>query len=88
LSCTVNVASPLRDYTGGAATVSAQGATLEEVLLDLDRRFPGMRFRIIDEQQRIRRHMRIFIASREAHELATPVGRNEPVHLICALSGG
>ena len=88
LSCTVNVASPLRDYTGGAATVSAQGATLEEVLLDLDRRFPGMRFRMIDEQQRIRRHMRIFIASREAHELATPVGRNEPVHLICALSGG
>lgn len=88
MNCTVNVASPLRDYTGGAATVSARGATLAEILLDLDRRFPGMRFRMIDEQQRIRRHIRIFIASREAHELAAPVAADEPVHLLCALSGG
>jgi len=84
----VHVPSPLRDYTHGAATVRADGATLAEVLGDLDRRFPGMRFRMLDEQQRIRPHIRMFIASSEARSLDERVGPGETVHLICALSGG
>ena len=47
---TVRVASPLRSYTRGAATVQAAGSTLAEVLADLDARYPGMRFRMIDER--------------------------------------
>lgn len=84
----VNVASPLRSYTSGASSVPADGATLEEVLADLERRFPGMRFRMIDEQGRIRRHIRLFVNTREATDLATPVASADVVHLICALSGG
>jgi sulfur-carrier protein len=87
-NCTVRVASPLRSYTDGASSVAAKGATLAEVLADLDRRFPGMRFRMIDEQDRIRRHIRLFVNTREANRLDEPVRRDDTIHLVCALSGG
>jgi sulfur-carrier protein len=87
-SVTVAIASPLRSYTNGAASVRASGATVAEVLADLDGRYPGMRFRMVDEQDRIRRHVRVFVNEREAPTLAEPVARGDQVHLICALSGG
>jgi len=88
MSCTVRIASPLRSYTNGAASVAASGSTVADVLADLDRRYPGMRFRMIDEQDRIRRHVRVFINDREAATLAETVASGDHVHLICALSGG
>ena len=88
MSCVVRIASPLRSYTGGAASVTAAGATLREVLADLDRRFPGIRFRMIDEQDAIRRHIRLFVNTTEAKNLSQPVHSGDTVHLICALSGG
>lgn len=88
MKCTVRIASPLRSYTNGASTVEASGATLFDVLADLDRRFPGIRFRMIDEQDRIRRHIRLFVNTREANALSEPVEPADTVHLICALSGG
>lgn len=84
----VHVASPLRSYTGGAVRVTAQGGTLAEILRDLDSRYPGMRFRMIDEQDRIRRHIRLFVNTEEATDLSAPVKGGDEVHLICALSGG
>ena len=87
-ACTVRIASPLRSYTGGAAKVAADGATLAEVLADLDRRFPGIRFRMIDEQDAIRPHIRLYVETREVKSLSDPVGARETVHVICALSGG
>ena len=84
----INIASPLRSYTQGAATVSAEGGTVAEVLLDLERRYPGMRFRMIDEQSRVRQHIRIFVNTQAVSDLSTPVASEAVVHLICALSGG
>ena len=88
VDCTVRIGSPLRSYTHGASSVGAAGATVAEVLADLDRRYPGMRFRMIDEQDRIRRHIRVFVDDREAATLAEPVTGGDQIHLICALSGG
>ena len=88
MSCTVRVASPLRSYTNGAASVEAQGATIGAVLVDLEQRFPGMRFRMIDEQDRVRRHVRIFVNTHETVDLSAPVREDDVVYLICALSGG
>jgi sulfur-carrier protein len=85
---TVHVASPLRSYTLGAQSVSAAGATVAQVLADLEQRFPGMRFRMIDEQGRIRQHIRIFVNTTGVEDLSAPVARHDVVHLICALSGG
>ncbi len=88
MNCPVRIPSPLRSYTSGASCVVADGATLEAILAYLDRRYPGIRFRMIDEQQRIRPHMRLFVNSLAATTLQQPVGPGDTVHVICALSGG
>lgn len=88
MSCTVRVASPLRSYTRNVASVTTQGNNLREVLADLDRQFPGMRFRMIDEQDRIRQHIRLYVNTTMASDLSASVAPGDTVHLICALSGG
>jgi sulfur-carrier protein len=88
VGCTVRIASPLRSYTAGAATLTARGGTLAEVLDSLEQRCPGIRFRMIDEQDRIRPHMRLFVNASEARELSAAVRNGDTVHVICALSGG
>jgi molybdopterin converting factor small subunit len=81
------IASPLRPYTG-ADEVELQGATLGALLDDLDRRFPGIRFRIVDEQDRIRRHMRFFVNGEPIFDLAQQVAPSDEVSMVQALSGG
>jgi len=83
----VGIPSPLRDYTG-AAEVEADGATLDELLRDLDRRHPGFRFRVVDEQDRIRPHMRFFVDGELATELGRRLEAAQSVQLVQALSGG
>jgi len=88
MACRVHVASPLRSYTAGASRVEASGASVADILADLDRRYRGIRFRIIDEQNRIRPHIRIFVNDSETTRLGEAVRESDEVHLICALSGG
>ena len=83
----VTIPSPLISYTG-RRNVSADGATLAKVLTDLDRQFPGLRFRMIDEQDQLRPHMRVFVGRQELHDLATPLEPAATLHIIQALSGG
>ncbi len=85
---TVRSASPLRSYTAGAAAVRAAGDTAAQLLADLERHHPGIRFRMIDEQDRIRPHIRLYAGSRELYGLDEALGRDEVLHVICALSGG
>ena len=66
----------------------ALGATLGELLDDLDARFPGIRFRIIDEQEKVRRHMRFFINGEPVFSLDHPVVPADEVCMVQALSGG
>ena len=83
----VLIASPLVSYTG-ADKVEARGATLGDLLDDLDARFPGIRFRMIDEQNRIRKHIRVFINGEQARDLAHGVRPADQVCIVQALSGG
>jgi hypothetical protein len=57
----VAIPTPLRSYTAHAALVEACGATVRELLAGLDRHHPGIRFRMIDEQDGIRPHVKIFV---------------------------
>ena len=88
MSITVKIAGPLRSYTGGQNSVNGAGTTVGEVLANLEQRYSGMRFRMIDEQNRIRQHIRLFVNTSEVKELDQPVRDGDTVHLICALSGG
>ncbi|HEV2054632.1 MAG TPA: MoaD/ThiS family protein [Methylomirabilota bacterium] len=84
----VFIASPLYSYTGGRGEVEGTGATVAEMLADLDRRFPGIRRRIVDEQDRVRPHMRIYVGTEAAPDLDQPVRPSQEVHILQSLSGG
>jgi len=68
--------------------VEAAGDTLAALLEDLDRRYPGIRFRMIDEQDGIRRHVRVFVNGEQVGALATKVSADDEVMIVQALSGG
>ena len=84
----VAIPTPLRSYTLGEATVEADGRTVAELLRDLDARYPGIRFRMIDEQDSIRPHMRIFVNGEQVWRLDTPLAASDRVQILQALSGG
>jgi molybdopterin converting factor small subunit len=84
----VFVPTPLRSYTGQQACVEAQGSTVNELLADLERRYPGIRFRMIDEQDAIRPHIRIFVNAEQTLDLGAPLGPADEVQILQALSGG
>ena len=80
--------SPLADYTAHRREVEAEGATLAELLGDLDRRYPGIRFRIIDEQDAIRPHIKIFVNRELVRALDRALAATDEVLVVAALSGG
>ena len=84
----VRIPTPLRSYTAQAAVVAAAGATVDEVLVDLNRQYPGLRFRVVDEQGRLRSHMKVFINKDLVRDLTTAVAEEDEVTLMQALSGG
>ena len=84
----VLIPSQLIAYTDGATRVQAEGGTVEAALDDLDRRFPGLKFRVIDEQDRIRRHMRIFVGMDEARDVRRTLSPGDELMIFGALSGG
>ncbi len=83
----VMMPSALRSYTG-AGEVEAEGETLAALLDDLDRRYPGIRFRVVDEQDRIRRHIRFFINGEQSFDLALKLEPDAEIYIVQALSGG
>jgi molybdopterin converting factor small subunit len=83
----VLIPSALHSYTG-RPWVEAGGATVAEVFADLDRQFPGIRFRMVDEQARLRRHIRVFYRREMVFDLATPLSADGELLIVQALSGG
>lgn len=84
----VYIPSPLRSYTAQRDEVEAAGATVAELLDDLNRQFPGIRFRMIDEQDAIRQHMRIFVNGEQISGLNVSLRASDEVQILQALSGG
>ena len=84
----VRIPTPLRSYTGGAANVDADGATVRELLDDLDRRYPGIAFRVVDEQGALRTHMSVWLDGERCRDLSATVDGLDEVVLMQALSGG
>ena len=84
----VYVPTPLRSYTDDVARVQAEGETLASVLDDLDERYPGLRFRIIDEHDRVRQHIKLFVGEKPVEDLGRQLAEKDALHIICALSGG
>ena len=83
----VLIPSPLVSYTRKKEVI-ARGATLGEMMLDLERQFPGIRFRMIDEQDRVRAHMRIFVNGEQEFSLKRALAPSDEISIVQALSGG
>jgi sulfur-carrier protein len=84
----VRIPTPLRSYTGEQKVVSADGDTLGDILVDLDRQFPGLRFRVVDEQGRLRQHVNVWLDSERVRDLSTRLDGVGEVVIMQALSGG
>jgi molybdopterin converting factor small subunit len=84
----VLIPSQLTSYTEGATKVAAAGATVAAVLEDLDRLYPGLRFRVVDEQDRVRKHMRVFVGQDRVADLGQGLAEGQEVLIFGALSGG
>ena len=83
----VLIPSPLLSYTK-TNRVEASGGTMGEMLEDLDRQFPGLRFRVVDEQDHMRPHMRFFVNGKQVYDLGLELRPEDSVHIVQALSGG
>lgn len=84
----VAIPSVLQSYTAGATSVEADGATLTDLLADLDARYPGIRFRMINEIGTLRPHVRIFVNRELTTDLARGLSPRDEVVILQALSGG
>jgi len=87
---TVRIPGLLRSYTAGAPVVTLDGATprLDDALRALDGRYPGLRFRIVDEQGRVRPHIKLFVGNVVTRDLGAPIPSGAPLMIVAALSGG
>lgn len=83
----VTIPGPLRSYTK-RREVEASGATLAALLTDLDRQYPGLRFRMVDEQDRLRPHMRCFVNGEQVVHMTSALRPDDALQIVQALSGG
>ena len=84
----VVIPSPLFSYTSGQKEIDATGDSLAQLLASLDSRYPGMRHRMIDEQNRIRPHIRLFVNGEGVGTLERRLAPDDEVIIVAALSGG
>jgi molybdopterin converting factor small subunit len=91
MSVSVRIPTILRTYTGGESEVSAQGATLAEVLDDLESNYSGIKARILDEQGAIRRFVNVYVGNDDVRfldSLDTKTPEGVQVSVIPAVAGG
>ena len=72
----------------GNKVIEVEASAVGEAIGALDRRFPGLAFRVIDEQGQIRPHMNIFLGEEKVSDLATPITASAEIYIVGALSGG
>ncbi|MBI5117635.1 MoaD/ThiS family protein [Candidatus Poribacteria bacterium] len=88
---TVRIPTPLRRFTNGAEDVPATGATVAEVIEDLDRNYAGMKARLCESDGNVRRFVNIYINDEDIRflqQLQTPVRDGDELSIIPAIAGG
>ena len=91
MSVSVRIPTILRTYTGGDSEVTANGATLAEVLDDLDANYSGIKARILDDQGALRRFVNVYVGNEDVRfldSLDTPTPDGVQISVIPAVAGG
>jgi molybdopterin converting factor small subunit len=84
---TVKLRAPLKDLAGGNREVAVEGASIGEILRELERRHPKIEGWVLDEHGRVRRHVNVFVNGERVREDA-PVASDATVHVLPSISGG
>lgn len=84
----IKVPTPLYSYTNHQALVEAKGHTLDEITHDLNQRYPGIRFMVVDEQDQIRPHVKFFVNGKQTFDLKTAISEKDEIVIVQAFSGG
>ncbi len=91
MSVVVRIPTPLQKLTAEKAEVSAEGATVQDLLQDLERQFPGLKERLCDPNGKLRRFVNLYINEEDIRFLkqeATPLKDGDEVSIIPAIAGG
>ena len=87
----VRIPSPLRRYTNGQSKVESSGASIQELIEDLDSQYPGVKSRLCDDSGQIKRYVNVFVNDEEIRTLQggeTPISESDEVSIIPAMAGG
>lgn len=88
---TVFIPSSLRRYTAGQSKAQVSGGTINEVIEDLERQYPGVKTRLCDDTGRIKRYVNVFVNDEEIRTLQggdTPLSDKDEVSIVPAMAGG
>ena len=87
----VRIPTPLRAVTKGNAEIQAKGDTVEDVIADLERQFPGLRERLVDESGELRRFINVYVNQEDVRFLQsrkTALKDGDEVSIVPAIAGG
>ncbi len=88
---TVRIPTPLQKLTGNQAEIAAAGSTVQGLIDDLERQFPGIKGRLCDEQGKLRRFVNVYVNEEDIRFLkqeGTPLKEGDEVSIIPAIAGG
>ena len=91
MAVVVRIPTPLRTLTKGTAEVQATGDTVADVVADLDRQFPGLRERLVDESGELRRFVNVYVNEEDIRFLQsqkTVLKDGDQVSIVPAIAGG
>ena len=87
----VRIPTPLRSLTAGHAQVQAKGDTVSALVDDLDRQFPGLRDRLLDDAGDLRRFINVYVNEEDVRFLqgkTTALKDGDDVSIVPAIAGG
>jgi len=87
----VTIPTPLRNLTGNQENVAVEGETIAEILTNLDKAFPGIGERLVDDKGAVRRFVNIYVNGEDIRflqEKATPIKPNDEISIVPAIAGG
>lgn len=91
MSIKVRIPTPLQKLTANAAEVEIEGKTVQELIENLEKKFPGIKERVTDEQGKLRRFVNIYVNEEDIRFLnldKTPLKDGDEVSIIPAIAGG
>jgi molybdopterin synthase sulfur carrier subunit len=91
MSIPVSIPTPLRPLTNNLDTVEIDGASVADLIANLEKSYPGIGERLLDAQGNVRRFLNIYVNGEDIRFLQdkeTPVKAGDEVSIVPAIAGG